>query len=385
MLLVSSILENAARVAPDAVAATLDDDAITFGEIEAAGNRIARTLAELGVAPGRPRAVVGRHAPRSGSRVRRARQARRGVRAAQRPGLARRGDTGRRVRPAESRARRLVACRRRRRAGAGDRRAVRRRPRASARGAVERTDCRQRGSTNATRTSSSSRAAAPGGPKGVGALAPHQLAAHVRGRDEHAGRRAARCACSRCSTWPDGRSRWAHGKAAAPCTSCASPTPRPCSRPPPATAPAGCIASRRCGAACSSTASAGYDLSTLVEADTGTSATPPELLAAIKDALPHTVTRVFYGSTEAGPSLALGDADLFRKPGSVGVAQPGVEVRLDERGEVCVHQPVPHGRLLRRSRRDRVRRSCDGWYHTGDLGALDDDGIRVDRRAGRAT
>src|SRR5260370_600107 len=74
----------------------------------------------------------------------------------------------------------------------------------------------------------------------------------------------------------------------------------------------------------------GYDLSTLVEADTGTSVTPPELLAAIKDALPNTVTRVFYGSTEAGPTLALADVDLARKPGSVGVAQPGVEVRLDE-------------------------------------------------------
>src|SRR5260221_7417691 len=52
----------------------------------------------------------------------------------------------------------------------------------------------------------------------------------------------------------------------------------------------------------------GYDLSALVEADTGTSATPPELLAAIKDALPHTVTRGFYGSTEAGPAPPLAAA-----------------------------------------------------------------------------
>src|SRR5262249_38400594 len=49
-------------------------------------------------------------------------------------------------------------------------------------------------------------------------------------------------------------------------------------------------------------------LASLTEADTGTSATPPELLDAIKAALPHTVTRVFYGSTEAGPSVQLGDA-----------------------------------------------------------------------------
>ena len=116
-----------------------------------------------------------------------------------------------------------------------------------------------------------------------------------------------------------------------------------------------------------------YDLSALVEADTGTSATPPELLAAIKDALPHTATRVFYGSTEAGPTLALPDADLMRKPGSVGIAQPGVEVRLDERGEVCARSPF----LMDGYFDDPAATSealIDGWYHTGDLGVLDDDG-----------
>ena len=70
-----------------------------------------------------------------------------------------------------------------------------------------------------------------------------------------------------------------------------------------------------------------FDLSTLEEADTGTSATPPEPCATI-GTRPAYPTRVFYGSTEAGPGVQLGDADLFRKPGSVGVAQPGVEVRI---------------------------------------------------------
>ena len=116
-----------------------------------------------------------------------------------------------------------------------------------------------------------------------------------------------------------------------------------------------------------------YDLSTLVEADTGTSATPPELLSAIKDALPHTVTRVFYGSTEAGPTLSLPDADLFRKPGSVGVAQPGVHVRLSERGEVCARSPFLMDGYF--DDPDATNEALvDGWYHTGDLGALDDDG-----------
>ncbi|HKA92622.1 MAG TPA: AMP-binding protein [Acidimicrobiia bacterium] len=116
----------------------------------------------------------------------------------------------------------------------------------------------------------------------------------------------------------------------------------------------------------------GYDLSSLMEADTGTSATPPELIAAVRDALPRTVTRVFYGSTEAGPGTVLAHADLARKPGSVGLPQPGVDVRLED-GEVCIKsellmdgyfdQPDATAGALR-----------DGWYHTGDLGSYDDEG-----------
>jgi fatty-acyl-CoA synthase len=117
-----------------------------------------------------------------------------------------------------------------------------------------------------------------------------------------------------------------------------------------------------------------FDLSGLEEADTGTSATPPELLRAIKDALPHTRTRVFYGSTEAGPGVQLGDADLFRKPGSVGVAQPGVEVKLTATGEVAMRSPfLMDGYFDDEAATTEALR--DGWYHTGDLGAFDDDGF----------
>ena len=117
-----------------------------------------------------------------------------------------------------------------------------------------------------------------------------------------------------------------------------------------------------------------FDLSHLEEADTGTSATPPELLRAIKDALPHTRTRVFYGSTEAGPGVQLGDADLFRRPGSVGVAQPGVEVRLTETGEVAMRSPfLMDGYFDDPTATAEAMR--DGWYRTGDLGAFDDEGF----------
>jgi acyl-CoA synthetase (AMP-forming)/AMP-acid ligase II len=116
-----------------------------------------------------------------------------------------------------------------------------------------------------------------------------------------------------------------------------------------------------------------YDLSALVEADTGTSATPPELLRALKDALPRTQTRVFYGSTEAGPGVQLPDTDLFRKPGSVGIPQAAVDVRLTAEGEVCMRSPyLMDGYFDDAAATKEALR--DGWYHTGDLGAFDDEG-----------
>ena len=117
----------------------------------------------------------------------------------------------------------------------------------------------------------------------------------------------------------------------------------------------------------------GYDLSCLRLADTGTSATPPELLAAVKDAFPWSRSRVFYGSTEAGPGTMLADADLADHPGSVGLPQPGVEVRLADNGEVQMR-----GAFLFDGYYDDPEATAaaldDGWYRTGDVGVLDADG-----------
>ncbi len=116
-----------------------------------------------------------------------------------------------------------------------------------------------------------------------------------------------------------------------------------------------------------------FDTSSLREADTGTSATPIELIRALKERFPASATRIYYGSTEAGLATTLPDADVLRKPGSVGPPAPGVDLRFSEAGEICVRSsylfdgyfddPDETAEALR-----------DGWFHTGDKGVLDEDG-----------
>jgi malonyl-CoA/methylmalonyl-CoA synthetase len=81
-----------------------------------------------------------------------------------------------------------------------------------------------------------------------------------------------------------------------------------------------------------------------------------------------------YGSTEAG--LDVSNAyDGPRRPGRVGWALPGIEVRLDgEAGEILVRGPQVFGGYWRRPDATAEALTGDGWFRTGDLGRLDDDG-----------
>jgi fatty-acyl-CoA synthase len=116
------------------------------------------------------------------------------------------------------------------------------------------------------------------------------------------------------------------------------------------------------------------DLSSLRFADTGTSATPPELLRAIAGALPHAQVRVFYGSTEAGSVTVLEHADMERKPGSCGVPGPLVSLRSDGRGELFVRGPLLFDGYLDDAAATAAALT-DGWYATGDLADVDEDGF----------
>jgi acyl-CoA synthetase (AMP-forming)/AMP-acid ligase II len=117
-----------------------------------------------------------------------------------------------------------------------------------------------------------------------------------------------------------------------------------------------------------------WDLSSLRLVDSGTSATPPELLAAIAAAVPGAKLRVFYGSTESGGATLLEHDDISRKPGSCGLPHPGVEIRLTDIGEICVRSPVLFDGYFDAPEATNAA-LVDGWYQTGDLGTLDDEGF----------
>jgi acyl-CoA synthetase (AMP-forming)/AMP-acid ligase II len=116
-----------------------------------------------------------------------------------------------------------------------------------------------------------------------------------------------------------------------------------------------------------------YDLSSLRFCDTGTSAVTPELLTQLAAAFPGTSTSITYGSTEAGSVCRLWPQDNFRKPGSVGPPALGSEVRLSDEGELLVRNPV----LMNGYFRDPEATAAalaGGWFHTGDLAQVDDEG-----------
>ena len=115
-----------------------------------------------------------------------------------------------------------------------------------------------------------------------------------------------------------------------------------------------------------------HDLSSLRHAMTGTSLVSEELLREMKDRLPGTETTISYGSTEMGIASTLGDHDLFTKVGSIGRPNPGFDAAIVDgelllRGETAMsgYFDLPE---------ETAAVLVDGWYRSGDLAEMDDEG-----------
>jgi fatty-acyl-CoA synthase len=115
-----------------------------------------------------------------------------------------------------------------------------------------------------------------------------------------------------------------------------------------------------------------HDLSTLRYAITGTSLVSRELILEIKERLPGTETTISYGSTEMGVATTLGDHDLFEKEGSIGRPNPGFDAAIID-GELCLRgETVMSGYFDLPDETAAV--FDDGWYKSGDLAEMDDEG-----------
>jgi long-chain acyl-CoA synthetase len=84
-----------------------------------------------------------------------------------------------------------------------------------------------------------------------------------------------------------------------------------------------------------------------------------------------------YGLTETAPIVAWNNPFSTRR-GSVGAPLEGIEVRLAQDGEILVRGPNVTAGYLNAPEETRIAFE-GGWFHTGDIGAFDDEGRLVIR------
>jgi fatty-acyl-CoA synthase len=122
------------------------------------------------------------------------------------------------------------------------------------------------------------------------------------------------------------------------------------------------------------------DLAGIRYADTGTSAVGDDLFERLAHRLPEARTTVLYGASEAGRMTALRAEDLAARPDSVGrPVEPG-RVRIAADGEILFAGPTLMNGYLDLPAESDAALAGD-WYHTGDLGTQDEDGyVRITGR-----
>jgi long-chain acyl-CoA synthetase len=88
-----------------------------------------------------------------------------------------------------------------------------------------------------------------------------------------------------------------------------------------------------------------------------------------------------YGQTEEAGGIVTGQRGPFARPGNVGTAPAGWEVRLADGGEVLVRSPDVFEQYWNDPAATAAVKGADGWLRTGDIGEWKDGGLRLIDRA----
>lgn len=83
-----------------------------------------------------------------------------------------------------------------------------------------------------------------------------------------------------------------------------------------------------------------------------------------------------YGLTETSP-VVTANSPKMNKVGTVGRPIPHVQVKIAEDGEVLVKGPCVMQGYYRKTDETRAVFTADGWFCTGDIGRLDDEGFLI--------
>jgi long-subunit acyl-CoA synthetase (AMP-forming) len=116
----------------------------------------------------------------------------------------------------------------------------------------------------------------------------------------------------------------------------------------------------------------GLGLDQVIVAGSGSAPIPPDLIAWYR----RIGLSLYegYGMTEDNSYSHSSNAD-FNAPGYVGVALPGVQVRISPEGEILIKSPARLAGYYRQPELDAQSFTEDGFFRTGDLGELRADGL----------
>ena len=110
----------------------------------------------------------------------------------------------------------------------------------------------------------------------------------------------------------------------------------------------------------------------------GAAAMPVEVMRGFEESFGCMVLEG-YGLSETSPVASFNHPDRQRKPGSIGTPVAGVEMKLVEPSEDGIGEIAIRGHNVMKGYWNRPDATAsaidsDGWFHTGDLARVDDDG-----------